>query len=282
MKTNEEVEEDNFKPVFKYYKSKKPPPQLDQVLDPRNPIEGQSLLKLVRSNGYLVKHVHLTDSKSWKILRMEKGIHVIRNPFKSEGISFWTQRCLQDFSKSVNNIQNSDWYCDVQKNPRLLDKLRWATLGYHHDWNTKEYKTDQKDWNFPPDLGELCQILLRQIPEFEELDYKAQAAIVNFYPLDATLSGHVDFSEPNKEAPLVSISLGQSAIFLIGGPSKKERPDAIFLRNGDVLVMSHQARQSYHAVPKILKCDEEFSEDDVFCNKYLTSHRINLNVRQVF
>ena len=277
------AEEDNFKPVFKYYKSKKPPPLLDQVLDPRNPgIEEESLLKLVRSNGYLVDHVHLTDSRSWTIFHMKKGIHVIRNPFKTEGICFWTQRCLQDFSKSVNNIQNPEWYCEVQKNPKLLDKLRWATLGYHHDWNTKEYKTDQEDWDFPPDLAELCQVLLRQIPQFEVLDFKAQAAIVNFYPLDATLSGHVDFSEPNKEAPLLSISLGQSAIFLIGGPSKREKPEAIFLRNGDVLIMSHLARQSYHAVPKILTCDEDFLKNDDFWSKYLASHRINLNIRQVF
>ena len=37
----------------------------------------------------------------------------------------------------------------------------------------------------------------------------AEAAIVNFYPMDATLGGHTDHSEPNLEAPLLSISLGE-------------------------------------------------------------------------
>ena len=101
--------------------------------------------------------------------------------------------------------------------------------------------------------------------------------------MDSTLSGHVDFSEPNKSAPLISISFGQSAIFLIGGPSKNIEPSAIFLRNGDVLVMSHEARQSYHAVPKILNTENsELNLQSDFVQKYLENHRINMNVRQVF
>ena len=32
--------------------------------------------------------------------------------------------------------------------------------------------------------------------------------------------------------------------------------DAILLQNGDIVIMTHQARQSYHAVPKILAANE--------------------------
>ena len=39
--------------------------------------------------------------------------------------------------------------------------------------------------------------------------YMAEAAIVNFYPMTGTLSGHTDHSEHNLAAPLLSISLGQ-------------------------------------------------------------------------
>ena len=39
-------------------------------------------------------------------------------------------------------------------------------------------------------------------------DFRAEAAIVNYYPMDATLSGHTDHSEHNLDAPLLSISLG--------------------------------------------------------------------------
>lgn len=52
-----------------------------------------------------------------------------------------------------------------------------------------------------------------------------------------------------------SISFGQTAIFLIGGPTKDEKPVAIFLKSGDIAVMSKESRLSYHAVPKIMKTD---------------------------
>lgn len=50
-------------------------------------------------------------------------------------------------------------------------------------------------------------------------------------------------------------SFGQTAIFLIGGPTKDEKPMAIFLKSGDIAVMSKESRLSYHAVPKIMKTD---------------------------
>lgn len=47
-------------------------------------------------------------------------------------------------------------------------------------------------------------------------------------------------------------SFGQSAIFLIGGKSKQIKPTPILLRSGDVVIMSSEARLSYHGVPRIL------------------------------
>lgn len=50
-------------------------------------------------------------------------------------------------------------------------------------------------------------------------------------------------------------SFGQTAIFLIGGKTIDEEPTAIFLKSGDIAVMSRESRLSYHAVPRILKTD---------------------------
>lgn len=45
------------------------------------------------------------------------------------------------------------------------------------------------------------------------------------------------------------------AIFLIGGPSINDKPSAVFLRSGDIAIMSRSSRLSYHAVPRIMKND---------------------------
>ena len=57
--------------------------------------------------------------------------------------------------------------------------------------------------------------------------------------------------------PLVFSSLGQSAIFLIGGHSRQQRPLPLLLQSGDVVVMAGKSRMAYHAVPHILPCEGE-------------------------
>lgn len=83
---------------------------------------------------------------------------------------------------------------------RLRSALRWCTLGYHHQWDTKVYSEDMKH-SFPMDLGSLSAYLAG-ILDFEK--YSAEAAIVNFYPIGTTLAGHTDHSERNLDAPLFS------------------------------------------------------------------------------
>ena len=102
---------------------------------------------------------------------------------------------------------------------------------------------------------------------------------------------HVDRSEVTATLPLVSISLGHAAVFLIGDDMRESStpPTPIILRSGDVVIMSGPTRRSYHGVPRILErslpphlaYDDERDDDDwePFA-RYLTSARINVNVRQ--
>jgi alkylated DNA repair protein alkB family protein 1 len=62
------------------------------------------------------------------------------------------------------------------------------------------YSEDSHD-PFPEDLAMLCQFIARAL-DFN--DFYAQAAIVNYYHMDCTLSGHPNHSEPNKDATLFS------------------------------------------------------------------------------
>merc|ERR1712173_322353 len=54
---------------------------------------------------------------------------------------------------------------------------------------------------------------------------------------------------------LLSLSFGLPAIFLCGGPTKNTKPTAVLLRSGDILVMTREARDKYHGVPRILDTD---------------------------
>ena len=70
--------------------------------------------------------------------------------------------------------------------PGVVDKLRWATLGYHHDWDTKVYSEDNKG-EFPADLATLSAGIVKALGGDEQ--YRAEAAIVNYYPVNSSLSG---------------------------------------------------------------------------------------------
>ena len=90
-------------------------------------------------------------------------------------------------------------------------------------------------------------------------------------------------------------SLGNAAIFLIGGLTRDTEPIAILLRSGDIAIMSGPAcRRAYHAVPRILEGslpphlkaaplgdDIQRTEWEPY-EEYLSTTRININVRQVF
>ena len=99
----------------------------------------------------------------------------------------------------------------------------------------QEYSESFKG-EFPSDLG----LLSRTVAACAGIDpnFVAEAAIVNFYALDSAIGGHTDHSEKNHDAPLLSFSFGQTAIFLLGGRDKSVTPTPIFIRNGDVVIMS--------------------------------------------
>ncbi|KAL1139734.1 hypothetical protein AAG570_006712 [Ranatra chinensis] len=155
-------------------------------------------------------------------------------------------------------------------------------MGYHHNWDTKVYSEEEKD-EVPNELVDLCKFISGIIEN--DWHYEAQAVIINYYYKGSTLSGHTDHSEPNKTSPIISLSLGQSAVFLIGGRTLEDETTALLIRSGDIMVMSEESRLCYHAVPRIVPADDSpWSSGEDYNNHIdhlLKNCRINLNARQV-
>jgi alkylated DNA repair protein alkB family protein 1 len=78
------------------------------------------------------------------------------------------------------------------------------------------------------------------------------------------------------DAPLLSLSLGASCVFLLGGADREAPVLPILLRSGDVSVLAGPARRFFHGVPKILPGSCPAHLQDI-----LGSSRININIRQV-
>ena len=80
--------------------------------------------------------------------------------------------------------------------------------------------------------------------------YAPDAALVNYYDADARLGMHQDKDE-RSDAPVVSLSLGDTCVFRFGNTESRTKPYAdIELRSGDLFVFGGPSRFAYHGVTK--------------------------------
>lgn len=75
--------------------------------------------------------------------------------------------------------------------------------------------------------------------------------LVNWYGPGAKMGLHQDRDEGDFSAPVVSISLGDEALFRMGGVDRAEGTQSVWLRSGDVVVMGGAARLAWHGVDRV-------------------------------
>ena len=78
-----------------------------------------------------------------------------------------------------------------------------------------------------------------------------ECCLVNFYGEGARMGLHQDRDEANFDWPVVSISLGDDALFRVGGTERGGKTESIWLQSGDVAVMGGPARLNYHGIDRI-------------------------------
>lgn len=78
--------------------------------------------------------------------------------------------------------------------------------------------------------------------------FEPEACLINCYEPGARLSLHQDKDETDLDQPIVSVSLGLPATFLLGGLERSARPRRVPVRHGDVAVWGGPARLLYHGV----------------------------------
>src|SRR5205809_2125431 len=102
--------------------------------------------------------------------------------------------------------------------------------------------------------------------------YEPDACLINRYTAGAKLSLHQDRDEKDAWAPIVSVSLGLSAVFLWGGKRRKDPVRRLRIENGDVAVWGGPARFVYHGVAPLRDRQHPLTGNV----------RINLTFRKVF
>src|SRR6185437_14843763 len=78
-----------------------------------------------------------------------------------------------------------------------------------------------------------------------------ECCLVNLYREGARMGLHQDRDE-KAEAPVLSVSLGNEALFRIGGTTRRDPTQSVKLSSGDVLAFGGPARRAYHGIDRIV------------------------------
>ncbi len=77
------------------------------------------------------------------------------------------------------------------------------------------------------------------------------SCLINFYAPGARMGMHQDRDEADLRWPILSVSLGDDAVFRIGRVQRGGATQSVVLSSGDVLVMRDEARLAYHGIERI-------------------------------
>ena len=107
------------------------------------------------------------------------------------------------------------------------------------------------------------------------VDRSPDCCLLNYYGPKARMGLHQDRDEASFDWPVVSISLGDDALFRIGSTERGGPTQSHWLKSGDVLVMAGAARLAYHGIDRIRPGSSSLPRDGLLEN----GGRINLTLR---
>jgi len=161
--------------------------------------------------------------------------------------------------------------------------VRMVGLGWH--WYPYRYSRTRDDGDggrvvpFPPWLGRLAgraveDAATHDVSVADDPDlFDPDVALVTWYGPEAKMGMHADTDEV-VAAPVVSFSVGATAVFRFGHAAGRGRPWVdLLLESGDVVVFGGPARRAYHGVPRLVA-----GTDDPMLGEL--PGRLNVTVRQ--
>ena len=120
--------------------------------------------------------------------------------------------------------------------------------GWFSDSKGYRYVSRQKNGNNWPQIPNSIMEIWQK---FVSLERNPDCCLINYYSKDAKMGMHQDNDEADFDWPVLSISLGDDALFRIGNVEKGGKTDSLWLNSGDIIVMGDEARLKYHGIDRI-------------------------------
>lgn len=125
-----------------------------------------------------------------------------------------------------------------------------GSLGWVSDLAGYRYQPQHPETGAPwPPMPAVLQDAWRALAGYP---HPPEACLVNFYEASAKMGLHQDRDELEFDAPVLSLSLGDTAVFRIGGTKRGGKTLSLKLASGDALLFGGEARLAYHGIDRIL------------------------------
>lgn len=167
-----------------------------------------------------------------------------------------SQRGVADQCRALADTDTPAYVPTVRGGGKM--HVRMLCLGRH--WNGRVYRYESARTDFDgrpaPPLPDGLRDLARDAAHAAGSALTPDICIMNFYDAGGRMGLHQDKDEGEESlasgAPVVSISIGDTARFLFGGLRRRDTAEVIHLESGDAFVFGGPARLRYHGVTRIL------------------------------
>lgn len=120
------------------------------------------------------------------------------------------------------------------------------------------WTTDRRGYRYEPAHPEtgapwppIPERLLKLWRDTTGLETPPDSCLINHYPEGGRMGLHQDKDEADFDIPVLSLSLGDPAVFRMGGLERKGPTSSVTLSSGDLVVIGGAARLAFHGVDRI-------------------------------
>jgi alkylated DNA repair protein (DNA oxidative demethylase) len=154
--------------------------------------------------------------------------------------------------------------------PFSVEETNFGPLGWFSDRSGYRYTSTHPETGKPwPSIPSMLIELWNTTTGYPA---PPECCLVNLYRDGARMGQHQDRDEQATDAPVLSVSLGDDALFRIGGTARRDATQSVKLGSGDVLTFGGPARLAYHGIDRVIAGTSTLLQG---------GGRINLTLRRV-
>ena len=132
--------------------------------------------------------------------------------------------------------------------PMSVEMTSAGRYGWVTDRRGYRYEGQQADWTPWPAIPESILAVWRKLSGDGR---PPDCCLVNRYTDNSRMGLHQDRDEVDFSHPVLSISLGDDALFRVGGTERRGPTESVWLSSGDVVSLAGPARLAYHGIDRL-------------------------------